>query len=84
MGRTVIMNRSPSSVPAVSYTHLDVYKRQGPGYALFAAIKKKLGSPRIIAEDLGFLTEDVTALLKQCGYQMCIRDRCYAAPWSAV
>ena len=42
--------------------------REGPGYALFAAIKKKLGSPRIIAEDLGFLTEDVTALLKQCGY----------------
>ena len=34
--------------------------REGPGYALFAAIKKKLGSPRIIAEDLGFLTEDVT------------------------
>ena len=28
--------------------------REGPGYALFAAIKKKLGSPRIIAEDLGF------------------------------
>lgn len=42
--------------------------REGPGYALFAAIKKKLGSPRIIAEDLGFLTEDVTSLLKQCGY----------------
>ena len=42
--------------------------REGPGYALFAAIKKKLGSPRIIAEDLGFLTEDVTALLKQCCY----------------
>lgn len=42
--------------------------REGPGYALFAAIKKKLGSPRIIAEDLGFLTEDVNALLKECGY----------------
>ena len=42
--------------------------REGPGYALFAAIKKKLGSPRIIAEDLGFLTEDVNKLLKDCGY----------------
>lgn len=30
--------------------------RTGPGYALFAAVKKELGSPRIIAEDLGFLT----------------------------
>lgn len=50
--------------------------REGPGYALFAAIKKKLGSPRIIAEDLGFLTEDVTALLKQCGYPgMKVLDR---------
>ena len=29
--------------------------RTGPGYALFAAVKKELGSPRIIAEDLGFL-----------------------------
>ena len=38
--------------------------RKGPGYALFAAIKKKLGSPRIIAEDLGFLTEDVNKLLR--------------------
>ena len=42
--------------------------RTGPGYALFAAIKKKLGAPRIIAEDLGFLTEDVNILLRKCGY----------------
>ena len=42
--------------------------RTGPGYALFAAIKKKLGEPRIIAEDLGFLTDDVRALLKECAY----------------
>ena len=42
--------------------------RTGPGYALFAAIKKKLGEPRIIAEDLGFLTDDVNALLRKCGY----------------
>ena len=42
--------------------------RTGPGYALFAAVKKELGSPRIIAEDLGFLTDDVRALLKECAY----------------
>ena len=37
--------------------------RTGPGYSLFAAVKKELGSPRIIAEDLGFLTDDVRELL---------------------
>ena len=42
--------------------------REGPGYALFAAIKKKLGDPHIIAEDLGFLTQDVNDLLRRCGY----------------
>ena len=42
--------------------------RTGPGYALFATVKKELGSPRIIAEDLGFLTDDVRALLKECAY----------------
>ena len=42
--------------------------REGPGYALFAAIKKKLGSPRIIAEDLGFLDDTVRALLSDCGF----------------
>ena len=42
--------------------------RKGPGYDLFAAVKKALGSPRIIAEDLGFLTDDVRKLLADCAY----------------
>jgi len=42
--------------------------REGPRRALFDAIKKALGKKAIIAEDLGFLTEDVFALLKQTGY----------------
>lgn len=42
--------------------------RTGPGYSLFAAVKKELGSPRIIAEDLGFLTDDVRELLAKCEY----------------
>lgn len=42
--------------------------RKGPGYALFEAVNKALSKPRIIAEDLGFLTKDVTRLLKKCGF----------------
>ena len=40
----------------------------GPGYDLFKAIDKELGSPRIIAEDLGFLTPSVLKLVKKTGY----------------
>lgn len=42
--------------------------REGPGYALFAAIKASLGEKPIIAEDLGFLTDSVRKLLADCGY----------------
>ncbi|MBP5530238.1 MAG: 4-alpha-glucanotransferase, partial [Lachnospiraceae bacterium] len=40
----------------------------GPGYNLFKAIKKELNKPRIIAEDLGFLTPTVLKLVKRTGY----------------
>ncbi|MBP5529634.1 MAG: 4-alpha-glucanotransferase [Lachnospiraceae bacterium] len=40
----------------------------GPGYDLFKAIKKELNKPRIIAEDLGFLTPSVLKLVKRTGY----------------
>ena len=40
----------------------------GPGYGLFAAMQKKLGDRRVIAEDLGFLTASVLELVKQTGY----------------
>ena len=40
----------------------------GPGYDLFKAIKKELNKPRIIAEDLGFLTPTVLKLVKRTGY----------------
>ena len=40
----------------------------GPGYDLFRAIKKELNKPRIIAEDLGFLTPTVLKLVKRTGY----------------
>lgn len=40
---------------------------KGPGMDFFNEVKKHTNIP-IIAEDLGFLTLDVKALLKQCGY----------------
>ena len=40
----------------------------GPGYALFRAMKQKLGNREVIAEDLGFLTPSVLKLVKKTGY----------------
>lgn len=40
----------------------------GPGYDIFRVIKEKLGSLRIIAEDLGYLTDSVIELVKKTGY----------------
>ena len=41
---------------------------KGPRYPLFKAIHKALGDLNIIAEDLGFITPDVTKLLEDTGY----------------
>ncbi len=42
--------------------------RTGPGKALFDAIEQALGPLPIVAEDLGFITEDVHALRDACGF----------------
>ncbi len=42
--------------------------RKGPGIELFEAAQKALGNLPVIAEDLGFLTEDVHKMLKASGY----------------
>lgn len=42
--------------------------RPGPGLDFFKAVNKSLGKQDIIAEDLGFLTDSVRALLKKTGY----------------
>jgi 4-alpha-glucanotransferase len=42
--------------------------KKGPGYDFFATINEKLGAKKIIAEDLGFLTDSVRNLVKQTGY----------------
>jgi 4-alpha-glucanotransferase len=41
---------------------------KGPGTKLFERIKDKLGNVDIIAEDLGFMTEEVKALIKKTGF----------------
>ena len=41
---------------------------KGPGLALFDAIKARLGNVEIIAEDLGFMTDEVIALRDGTGY----------------
>ena len=40
----------------------------GPSMKLFRAIKAKLGNVNLVAEDLGFLTEDVRKMLKESGF----------------
>lgn len=40
----------------------------GPGMKLFRALQQELGDTPIIAEDLGYLTESVEALVKDSGY----------------
>lgn len=41
---------------------------KGPGMKLFKAIKEALGEVNIIAEDLGFLTDEVREFLKETGF----------------
>lgn len=49
--------------------------RKGPGYDLFSVINERLPGSEIIAENLGFLDDDVRKLLSQCGYPgMCIAE----------
>ncbi len=42
--------------------------KKGPGMDLFSVVKKELPDCPIIAEDLGFLTDDVRQLLRDCGF----------------
>ncbi len=42
--------------------------KKGPGYDLFATMKKVLGDKKVIAEDLGFLTPSVIRMVKRTGY----------------
>ena len=56
------------SIPAGAKTAQVGSWEPGPGYGLFAAMKRNLGEKRVIAEDLGFLTPSVLELVERTGY----------------
>jgi len=52
-------------VPAEEETAINGRWRDGPGPALFEQVEANLGRLPLLAENLGFITDDVTALMKQ-------------------
>lgn len=56
------------SIPYGDETAKNGKWNKGPGYSLFKKIKEELGDIPIIAEDLGFITDDVRDLLKKTGF----------------
>ena len=55
-------------VPAGSETSTSGKWVKGPDYKLFAAVKEALGDLNIIAEDLGFMTDEVIELRERTGF----------------
>ena len=55
-------------VPAGSETSASGKWVKGPDYKLFAAVKEALGDLYIIAEDLGFMTDEVIELRERTGF----------------
>lgn len=55
-------------VPYGDKTAIDGEWIQGPGMKLFNAIKNKLGDISVIAEDLGFLTDEVLKFREESGF----------------
>ena len=56
------------AIPYGDTTARNGYWKQGPGMKLFSAVEKSIGKQRIIAEDLGHVTDDVRQLLKDSGF----------------
>lgn len=56
------------SIPYEDDTAINGQWEKGPGIELFDAIKKDIGEMDIIAEDLGFITQEVRQMLDYCGY----------------
>lgn len=56
------------AIPAGSETAEHGKWLKGPSNKLFEAVKAKLGDVPLVAEDLGFLTDDVRRMLKKAGY----------------
>ena len=56
------------SIPYGQETARDGIWKKGPGLPFFKRLEEKLGGMKIIAEDLGFLTESVKQLVVDTGY----------------
>lgn len=56
------------AIPAKDKTAENGKWRKGPGIEFFEKIKERFGDGGIIAEDLGLITDEVRALLRQTGY----------------
>ena len=56
------------AIPARDKTAVNGVWRKGPGTGFIDVIRRKLPDVRIIAEDLGYLTDDVKALLRASGF----------------
>lgn len=56
------------AIPAQEQTAVNGRWEKGPGMAFISALKKALPELRFIAEDLGFVTDEVRALQEQSGY----------------
>ncbi|OHE45670.1 MAG: 4-alpha-glucanotransferase, partial [Tenericutes bacterium GWF2_38_8] len=56
------------AIPYGDLTAANGQWKKGPGYKLFAFIKRTLGDVNIIAEDLGVITPEVRNMLKETGF----------------
>lgn len=56
------------AIPYADETAINGEWKKGPGIKVFEAIKDELGDIEVIAEDLGYITQEVKDLLKECNY----------------
>lgn len=56
------------SIPYGAITAENGNWEKGPGYEFFVSVERELGKLNVIAEDLGFLTQDVKELVKKTGF----------------
>jgi 4-alpha-glucanotransferase len=56
------------SIPYTEKTARNGIWRKGPGLDVFRAIREACGDIRVVAEDLGYLTDDVRQMVRDSGY----------------
>ncbi len=56
------------AIPYGEKTAVNGRWEKGPGTELFRAVEQALGKQEVIAEDLGFMTDSVKQLVRDCGF----------------